>query len=48
MQELCFLPFACRLMLIDSHIKFCEDNYNRFQVTEQTRFCDGQSSKGNN
>ena len=35
-------------MLIDIHIKFHEDILNRFQVTERTRFCDGQSSKGNN
>ena len=35
-------------MLIDIHIKFCEDILNNFQVIELTRFCDGQSSKGNN
>ena len=46
-------------MLIDIHIKFCvslidiylkflEEILNRFQVIEQTQFCDGQSSKGNN
>ena len=35
-------------MLIDIYMKFLEDNSNRFQVTEQTRFCDRQNSKGNN
>ena len=35
-------------MLIDIHMKFREDILNGFQVIEQTRFCDGQSSKGNN
>ena len=35
-------------MLIDIYMKFLEDILNRFQVTEETRFCDGQSSKGNN
>ena len=35
-------------MLIDIYMKFLEDILNRFQVTERTRFCDGQSSKGNN
>ena len=34
-------------MLIDIHM-FCEDSLNGFQVIEQTLFCDGQSSKGNN
>ena len=29
-------------------MKFLEDILNRFQVTEQTRFCDGHSSKGKN
>ena len=32
MQELWFLRFACRLMLIDIHIKFCQDILNSFQV----------------
>ena len=36
------------LMLTDIYMKFHEDILNRFQVTELTRFCDGQSSKGNN
>ena len=35
-------------MLIDIYMKFCEDSLNGFQVIEQTRFCDLQSSKGNN
>ena len=29
-------------------MKFLEDILNRFQVTERTRFRDGQSSMGNN
>ena len=32
MQELWFLRSACRLMLIDIYIKFCEDILNGFQV----------------
>ena len=48
MQELWFLCSANRLTLTDIYMKFLEDILNRFQVTEQTRFCDGQSSKGNN
>ena len=35
-------------MLIDIYVKFHEDSLNGFQVIERTRFCDGQSSKGNN
>ena len=35
-------------MLIDIYMKFLEDILNMFQVTERTRFCDGQSIKGNN
>ena len=35
-------------MLIDIFMKFLENILNRFQITERTRFCDGQSSKGNN
>ena len=46
MQELWFLR-SRHLMLIDIYMKFLEDILNRFQVTERTRFCDGQSSKGN-
>ena len=48
MQDLWFLRSARRLMLIDIYMKFLEDILNRFQVTEQTQFCDGQSSKRNN
>ena len=48
MQELLFLHFAFRLMLIDIHIKFREYTLNGLQVIEWTRFYDGQSSKGNN
>ena len=37
-------------MLIDIYMKFREDSLNSFQVTckEQIRFCEAQSSKGNN
>ena len=35
-------------MLIDIHIKFCEDILNGFQVIEWTLFYDGKSSKVNN
>ena len=38
MQELWFLCFACRLMLIDARVKFHEDILNGFQVIEWTRF----------
>ena len=38
MQELCFLRFAGRLMLIDVHTKFREAIMNGFQVIEWTRF----------
>ena len=31
--------------MIDIYMKFIEDHLNRFQVTERTRFCDGQSPK---
>ena len=48
MQELWFLCSALHLILIDIYMKFLEDILNRFQVTERTRFCDGQSSKGSN
>ena len=48
MQELWFLRSARCLMLIDIYMTFFEDILNRFQVTERTRFCDAQSSKGNN
>ena len=48
MQELWFLRSARRQMLIDIYMKFRADSLNGFQVIERTRFCDGQSSKGNN
>ena len=48
MQELWFLRYACRLMLIDIYMKFLKDSLNSFQVIEWKRFCDGQSFKGNN
>ena len=48
MQDLYFLSSARFLMLTDIYIKFLEDILNRFQAAERTRFCDGQSSKGNN
>ena len=35
-------------MLTEFYMMFLEDTLNGFQVTERTRFCDGQSSKGNN
>ena len=38
MQELPFLHSARRLMLIDICMKFCEDSFRGFQVTERTRF----------
>ena len=44
MQELRFLRFARRLMLIDIRITFREDILNGLQVIELTRFGDGQSS----
>ena len=38
MQELPFLRSARRLMLIDICMKFREDSFRGFQVTERTRF----------
>ena len=38
MQELLFLRSARRLMLIDICMKFHEDSFKGFQVTERTRF----------
>ena len=38
MQELPFLHSARRLMLIDTCMKFREDSFRGFQVTERTRF----------
>ena len=34
---------ACRLMLVNICMKFHEDTLNGFPVTQQTRFCDGQT-----
>ena len=48
MTELPFLHSARHLMLIDICIKFREYSLSGFQVIERTRFCDAQSSKGNN
>ena len=38
MQELPFLHSAHRLMLIDICMKFRDDSFRGFQVTERTRF----------
>ena len=38
MQELPFLRSARRLMLIDICMKFREESFRGFQVTERTRF----------
>ena len=38
MQALPFLRSARRLMLIDICMKFCEDSFRGFQVTERTLF----------
>ena len=38
MQELPFLHSARHLMLIDICMKFREDSFRDFQVTERTRF----------
>ena len=37
------LHSACRLMLIDIYMKFCEDSLNGFQVIQRTQFCDRQT-----
>ena len=37
MQELWFLRFARRLMLIDVYMKFREDSLNDYQIIERTR-----------
>ena len=47
MQELWFLRSACRLILIDIYMKFCEDSLNGFQVIERTQFC-AKVPKGKN
>ena len=48
MTELLFLHSARRHMLVDTCINVREYNLSGFQVIERTRFCDAQSSKGNN
>ena len=46
MQELPFLRSARRLMLIDICMKFREDSFRGFQVTERTRFVtDGRTDR---
>ena len=37
MTELLFLHSACRFMLVDTCIKFCEYSFSSFQVIERTR-----------
>ena len=44
-QKLWFLRSAHRLMLVSISMTFHEDILNRFQVTERTRFCDGQADR---
>ena len=53
MQELWFLHSACLLMLVDICMKFHDASLyglkERYRAdTMETRFCEGQSSKGNN
>ena len=46
MQELPFLHSAGRLMLIDICMKFREDSFRGFQVTERTRFVTDRRTDG--
>ena len=46
MQKLPFLHSACRLMLIDICMKFREDSFRGFQVTERTRFVTDRRTDG--
>ena len=46
MQELPFLHSARRLMLIDICMKFREDCFRGFQVTERTRFVTDRRTSG--
>ena len=46
MQELPFLHYARRLMLIDICMKFREDSLRGFQVTERTRFVTDRQTDG--
>ena len=50
MQKLWFLHSAYPLMLVDICMKFHDASLYGLKVIEQTRwrFCEGQSSKGNN
>ena len=50
MQELPFLHSASRLILVDMCMKFHDASLYDLKVIERTRwrFCEGQSSKGNN
>ena len=52
MQELWFLQSAYPLMLVDICMKFHDASLYGLKViradTMETRFCEGQSSKGNN
>ena len=51
MQELWFLLSACPLMLVDICMKFHDASLYGLSYradTMETRFCEGQSSKGNN
>ena len=46
MQELPFLHSARRLMLIDICMKFREDSFRGYQVTERTRFVTDRRTDG--
>ena len=46
MQELPFLHSARRLMLIDIFMKFREDSFRGFQVTERTQFVTDRQTDG--
>ena len=46
MQELPFLRSVRRLMLIDICMKFREDSFRGFQVTERTRFVTDSRTDG--
>ena len=46
MQKLPFLHSALRLMLIDICMKFREDSFRGFEVTERTRFVTDRRTDG--
>ena len=46
MQELPFLRSARRLMLVDICMRFREDRFRGFQVTERTRFVTDRRTDG--